>query len=149
MTFEFKKGTGREDVLLITRPDGSSQTLVCPKQGIIPHEMVHYAVESVLKRNGFLAKVIQGEVPAYIMSPSDEAESVERLVETMQADGWSGWASDPAAILDMYAVTCNARASKPLPIQERDVQEVRDFILTLTAKWSAVATGQSLKLPGL
>jgi len=148
MTFEFKKGTGREDVLLITRPDGSSQTLVCPKQGIIPHEMVHYAVESVLNRNGFLAKVVQGEVPGYTMSPSDEAESVERLVEAMQADGWSGWTTDPAAILDMYAVSCDARASKPLPLQVGEIAEIRDFILTLTAQWSEVAPGQSLKLPG-
>lgn len=148
MRFEFKKGRGREDILLITRPDGSSETVVCPKQGIIPHEMVHYAVESVLNLSGFLAKVIQGEVPGYTLAPSDEAESVERLVETMQADGWSGWASDPSAILDMYAVTCDARASKRLPIQERDIREVRDFILTLTAKWSAVEPGQSLQLPG-
>lgn len=71
MTVEFKKGSGREDHWLIARGDGSSEQLLCPKQGILPHQMAHYAVESVLNRSGFLAKVAQREVPGFAMSHSD------------------------------------------------------------------------------
>lgn len=30
----------------IARGDGAIERIDCPKQGIIPHDMVHYAVES-------------------------------------------------------------------------------------------------------
>ncbi|MEO7149930.1 MAG: hypothetical protein ABIY40_08380 [Rhodanobacteraceae bacterium] len=33
----------------------------CPKQRIIPHDMVHYAVETTLAKRGFLQRVRDGE----------------------------------------------------------------------------------------
>ncbi|WBO22686.1 hypothetical protein [Sphingomonas abietis] len=36
----FTKGAGRSDSLLITRADGGSERIECPKQRIIPRDMI-------------------------------------------------------------------------------------------------------------
>ena len=82
----FTRLAGKYDRLVVTRADGSSDSVDCPKQGMIPHDMVHYAVESVLAARGFLSNVADGAAVAFTDGASDEAEPVERLVETMQAD---------------------------------------------------------------
>ncbi|WP_225883427.1 hypothetical protein [Sphingomonas aliaeris] len=52
---QFTKRDGKYDALVIERDDGTTESIACPKQGIIPHDMVHYAVESVLHHSGFLS----------------------------------------------------------------------------------------------
>ncbi|KQN25107.1 hypothetical protein ASE86_02285 [Sphingomonas sp. Leaf33] len=84
MRLVFARGTGKAD-----RPD---ETIDCPRQRIIPHDMVHYAVESVLDARGFLGRVASGEAANFTMGPESESDGVERLVEVIQGDGWSGGA---------------------------------------------------------
>ena len=43
MTMIFTRRDGKYDLLEIIRADGGIERIDCPKQGIIPHDMVHFA----------------------------------------------------------------------------------------------------------
>jgi hypothetical protein len=144
MRLVFTKGPGKHDRMDVMRDDGVSESIECPKQGIIPHDMVHYAVESVLRKRGFVGRVLDGEAATFQMQAEAESDGVERLVEVFQADGWSGWNTAPADMLDLYQVTCKARECEPLDVGPDDIAAVRKRILELTQQWQAVAVGASL-----
>jgi hypothetical protein len=144
MRLVFTKGPGKHDRMDVMRDDGVSESIECPKQGIIPHDMVHYAVESVLRKRGFVGRVLDGEAATFQMQAEAESDGVERLVEVFQADGWWGWNTAPADMLDLYQVTCKARECEPLDVGPDDIAAVRKRILELTQQWQAVAVGASL-----
>lgn len=146
MQILFTKGAGKHDRMDVIRDDAPSQQIECPKQGIIPHDMVHFAVESVLHKRGFVTRVAAGEAADFRMDAEAESDGVERLVEVFQADGWAGWNSAPADMLDLYRVTCEARQCEALAVGVADVEAVRERILVLTAQWQATAVGQSMVL---
>lgn len=146
MDYVFVKGAGKFDRLNVIGSDGRTQTIDCPKQGIIPHDMVHYAVESTLNKRGFIRRVGDGEQAAFQMAPDSETESVERLVEVFQGDCWSGSTSAPADVIDLYRVACTTRDCVMLPIEPGDVEAVRGRIAELTVQWGQVAVGESLRL---
>ena len=146
MKLVFIKGSGKYDTLEVVRADGSSERVQCPKQGIIPHDMVHYAVEHTLRARGFLHRVSEGESATFRMAPEGESDSVERLVETLQGDAWSGGGSSGAEILDMYRVTCLARRCHPLALSPQDVAAAREAIQRLGQRWEAVPVQGALEL---
>lgn len=123
-----------------------SESIECPKQGIIPHDMVHYAVERSLQKRGFIGRLLEGEKASFRMQTQAESDAVERLVEVVQADGWSGWSSPAADMLDLYEVTCRARLCAPLQLGVAEVEVIRKRILELTEQWQAVPVGKSLVL---
>ena len=140
----FTKGSGKHDRMDVVRNGIAAESVECPKQGIIPHDMVHFAVESTLLKRGFVGRILDGEVGTFQMQSDAESDGVERLVEVFQADGWSGWNSAPADMLDLYQVTCKARVCEPLAIAAVDIEAVRHRILDLTAQWQAVPVGETL-----
>jgi hypothetical protein len=71
---------------------------------------------------------------------------VERLVEVIQADAWSGSNASPGDILDLYQVTCLARECPALPVAAEDIIAIRRNIQELDAQWQALAVGQSIDL---
>ena len=85
----FEKRDGKYDAMFVER-GGALEEIPCPKQPPIPHDMFHYAIERVLEMRGFIHRVAAGEGVGFRMTPEAESEAVERLVETMQADSWSG-----------------------------------------------------------
>lgn len=146
MHLVFTKGSAKVDRMDVVRDGVVAEGIDCPKQGIIPHDMVHYAVENTLQARGFVHRVADGEAATFRMQANDESDGVERLVEVFQADGWSGWTGAPADLIDLYRVTCTARACTPLPVGVDDMRAVRDRILALTDAWTAVPVGGSLTL---
>jgi hypothetical protein len=146
MQLIFTKGARKHDTMDVVRDGVVAERIECPKQGIIPHDMVHYAVESVLHKRGFVGRILDGEAGSLRMQAEAESDGVERLVEVFQADGWSGWNSAAADMLDLYQVTCNARRCTPLAVHAADFDAVRARILELTGLWQATAVGQSLTL---
>jgi hypothetical protein len=141
----FTKGRGKNDQMRVVR-GGVMETIDCPKQHIIPHDMVHYAVESALQKRGFLGRVRDGEPANFQMNPDSQSDGVERLVEVFQGDAWSGGNATPEDMLDLYRVTCTARQCPPLPITADDIDSVRDKIHELDAQWQALAIGGSMTL---
>ena len=145
MKITFTKGSGKMDRMVIHR-DGGTEAVDCPKQGIIPHDMVHFAVESTLLRRGFLSRVRDGEAAIFRMTPEAESDGVERLVEVIQGDAWSGGNGAAADLLDLYRVTCRARECPPLPVADDDIHAIRRCVDALDAQWQALPVGQSLDL---
>jgi hypothetical protein len=145
MQIRFTKGTGKYDAMRITRAN-SVETIACPKQGIIPHDMVHFAVESTLQKRGFLSRVREGEPARFQMGAEPESDGVERLVEVLQADAWSGGNASPVEVLDLYQVTCVARECPALPIAANDIAAIRRHIRALDLRWQSLAAGQSIDL---
>lgn len=145
MELRFTKGSGKTDTLDLCRADGSVARIDCPKQRIIPHDMVHFAVESVLTARGFLGRVRDGEDAAFMMAAAAESDGVERLVEAMQGEAWSG-TSDSAAVIDLYRVTCEARKCPMLAIDEAGIDAIREAISNLTVRWEAIPVGGVLVL---
>jgi len=145
MEFVFEKlKSGKYDRLRIYR-DGRTEEVACPKIGGIPHDMVHFAVENVLKRRGFMRRVADGERLAFRMTHDIESDQMERLVEVLQADRLSG--SPPAAeMIDMYRVTCEARGVEPYPVTVEDIAELRKEIARLEALWRGTEPGAALTL---
>lgn len=146
MELIFTKGRAKHDELIVLRPDGSKERIECPKQGIIPHDMVHYAVEAWVAERGFLTRVREGEAAAFTMQAEAISDAVERLVEVFQGDAWSGSGSSPEEMIDLYHVTCSARACPMLPVTAADIDAVRQRMAELTAQWSALPTGGELRL---
>lgn len=146
MELVFTKAPGKFDRMEIVRNDGTVERTDCPKQRIIPHDMVHYAVESTLARRGFLARVRAGERADVRMRGEAESDGVERLVEVIQGDAWSGGNSPASDTLALYRVTCEECACPQLEISERDIAAIRARFAELTAQWEKIAAGESLRL---
>lgn len=145
MKLLFTKRTGKHDNLLLTRDDDSTERIACPKQGMIPHDMVHFAVEKIIRERGFLSKIEAGEAARGRMAPEQAAEAIERLVEAMQAAQWSGGggASD---IIGLYETGCDARGHAALPVSVEQIQLIGQEIARLTQAWDEVALNGSLAL---
>jgi hypothetical protein len=146
MKLVFTKGSGKFDLMEVFRTGAPPERVDCPKQGIIPHDMVHYAVEHTLKTRGFLGRVKAGETAGFQMQAEGPSDSVERLVEVFQGDAWSGADSSASEIIALYRVTCDARDCQPLPLDEISIQAVRAAIAELTRRWLAIPVGGSLEL---
>jgi hypothetical protein len=144
MQLIFTKGNDKYDRMDIVRPGRDIESIPCPKQRIIPHDMVHYAVESTLQKRGFLGRVRDGEAANFQMQADTESDSVERLVEVIQGDAWSGGNSNPKDMLDLYHVTCSARKCPCLPITEADIESIRESVADLTNQWDTVSVGAAL-----
>jgi len=103
--------------------------------------MVHYAVEDTLRLRGFIGRVAEGEAASFRMAAEAESDGVERLVEVMQGDGWSGGTTPAAEMIDLYRVTCEARGCPMLPVDEAGIEAVRERIAELTEAWTAAPVG--------
>ena len=155
----------REDRLDLERTDGSSAFTRFPHKGPIPHDFVHYAVESELGFDrGFWGLVEAGrhpdeiqemakaaghasakraEVPAADFVP---AIQVERIVEAFEADHWSGGTGDPAGIITMAGAGCEQSFVAAPPIDEVAVARIRSCIADFSARWAALAPGETIIL---
>lgn len=146
MELVFTKGSGKYDTLVMRRPGLPDAEIACPKQRIIPHDMVHFAVESVLGARGFLGRVAAGEAADLRMASAAESDGVERLVEVFQGDGWSGGTTPAAEMIALYRTTCDARNCPMLAVDEADVAAIRARIEELETLWSEVPVDGTLTL---
>jgi hypothetical protein len=119
---EKRSPTDKYDVLRFVRNNGSCSDVLMPRQGILPHDLVHYVVESALPlRHGFLSLLARGAEAQFLMAEvhdknnphvAVEAVQAEAIVEGLQAQLWSG-AFDEQAFLDGAAAACTARSQPP------------------------------------
>lgn len=140
----FEKRNGKYDAMLVLK-DGAWVETPCPKQAPIPHDMFHHAVETTMGLRGFLQRRAGGEGEGFRMAPEAVSETLERLVETMQADSWSG-RPDPTEVIDLFHTTCAARGDAPLPVTPDDIVAIRRAIDDLAVRWAAVPVGGRLVL---
>src|SRR5882672_12938055 len=98
----FTKLAGKYDKLLI-QGKGRELAIDCPKQRIIPHDLIHYAIEKVMNLRGFVRLISEGRPEAELHNADYDALLGEALVETLQAEIWSGTPPDDEAFLQMLA----------------------------------------------
>ena len=134
----FEKRAGKYDAMFVER-GGKLLEIACPKQPPIPHDMFHYAVERVLEMRGFIHRAAAGEGVGFRMTREAESEAVERLVEAMQADSWSGRPS-PAEVIELFLTTCAARDTQPIAVSDEAIIAIRAEIDRLAAEWNALPT---------
>jgi hypothetical protein len=150
MQLTFTKLSEKYDALAIRRADGSRENIMCPKQGIIPHDMVHYAVEKIMTARGFLGRVASGEALSFRMAIQADAECVERIVEVMQADAWTllhGGPGTPAQeLIASYEIACAAREHAVAPLTVEDIAAIRQEFEQLSCAWTAVPLNGTLTL---
>jgi hypothetical protein len=147
MRLTFTKGSGKFDRLDIVTDAGPQPVIDCPKQRIIPHDMVHFAVESEVATLGFLGGIAAGGDSGFTAGADNpHHRAVERLVETVQAEAWSGGRVPDEAFIALYRVTCEARGDMPLALDGTTISAIRARIADLTARWAAVPVGGTLVL---
>jgi hypothetical protein len=151
MKLVFTKSGGsnpaKYDRLDITTAAGQQPPIDCPKQGIIPHDMVHFAVESEVASLGFLGLAAAGGGTGFTAGNDDaHARSIERLVETVQAEAWGGTPVGDAAFISLYNITCEARGDTPLALDSAAIARIRARLADLTARWQAVKPGGTMEL---
>jgi hypothetical protein len=130
----FEKRHGKYDAMLVER-GGKVAEIECPKQRPIPHDMFHYAVERTLQKRGFFHRAAAGEGVGFRMDAEPTSDAVERLVETMQADSWSGRPA-PGEVIDLFATTCAACGAQAFPLTEDDIIQIRAEIDRLAVLWN-------------
>lgn len=141
----FTKGGGKHDQLRIERGTGAPETIACPKQGIIPHDMIHYAVESTLARRGFLSLVADGNSASFATSGGAVGDATERLVETFQAELWGGRVS-ASDLIATYEQACAASGHAIMPVGNAEIEAVRGRLDELGAEWENLPVGGTLSL---
>jgi hypothetical protein len=147
--------TDKLDRLRCIRRDGSETFTAMPRQGILPHDLVHYVVESGLVwAHGFLGMIAAGADIGWTMQQThdpanavlaDQAIHAEAVVESLQAQLWSG-AFDEALFLDGVRSACEVRG-RGLPVLPDGIgQTLFEQALALNARWQQVPFHGMLEL---
>jgi hypothetical protein len=155
---EKRSKTDKYDVLRFVRNNGTCTDAVMPRQGILPHDLVHYVVESALPlRHGFLSQLARGADAQFVMEAVHdaanmevEAEAVqaEAIVEGLQAQLWSG-TFDEEAFLAGAASACTARDKPPFDFAALNLDlktALYDRALALNERWNATPHYSTLTL---
>lgn len=112
---------GKTDKLVrlrYVREDGSFTACSMPRQGILPHDLIHYVVESELQfKDGFTGLIAQGAEAVLATQllhglaekmAGTEAMQVEAIVEALQTQLWAGQFS-PEDFAEGVRTACLAR----------------------------------------
>ena len=137
MQLTFTKGTGTSDYLHIERSTLPLETIECPKQGIIPHDMIHFAVESTVPYEGFLSLLLKCKPASFSMDGNEVASAIERLVETIQAEMWGGRVA-ATDLISMYEHGCRASGHAVAPVSPAQIEIIRASIDELSAAWVSI-----------
>lgn len=144
------------DQLRCVRRDGSVSSTMMPRQGVLPHDLIHYVVETVLDyRHGFLGMVGAGAEISFAMEQShavvpaglaDQASHAESLVESLQAQLWSG--SFDQAMFDAGLESACAMRGCAVPVlpQSGGGAALYEAVLALSQRWQALPFYATLEL---
>jgi hypothetical protein len=146
----------KADRLRFVRADGTQTQAEMPRQGTLPHDLVHYVVESALPLpHGFLGQVAAGADAGFVMqavhdrtNPQVDVEAVqaEAIVEALQTQLWAG-TFDAGAFHDGVASASAARGKAAFDFAGIDPQvALYDAALALLERWHAVPFHGSLVL---
>lgn len=138
------------------RRDGTETSTVMPRQGILPHDLIHYVVESELHyKNSFLGMIAKGLDIGFTMglvhdpknlALEDQAAHAEAIVERLQAQIWNG-SFDGEMFHFGLEGACSSRG-RPVPDLSGIDVEVRLYggVMALSRKWLQVSYHGSLEL---
>lgn len=148
--------TDKYDSLRFLRGDGSETRTSMPRQGTLPHDLVHYVVESALPlQHGFLSLVAAGTDASFVMQAmhepgsqrvETEAVQAEAVVEALQAQLWSG-CFDKDAFLEGVDSASAARGKPAFDFSGIDPRALLyDRALALLERWNEVPFHEAMEL---
>lgn len=153
-----KKSAASEkyDRLEFVRHDGTSSSIDMPRQGVLPHDLVHYVVEIGFGfTRAFLSLVARGADARYVMEmthdPANaefdrEAIVAEAIVEALQTQLWNG-AFDFEAFEYGVRTACDARnVAPPAHLDRVAAGSVYEAAVNLHAQWAKVPPQGALEL---
>jgi hypothetical protein len=146
----------RNDRLRFVRTDGTETQAAMPRQGTLPHDLVHFVVESALPlKHGFLSQIAAGAEAGFVMKAvhdaanpavDTEAIQIEALVEALQTQLWSG-GFDAGAFAEGMRSPCAARGRPAFDLAGIDPQAAfYDRALALLERWNLVPNHQAMEL---
>ena len=136
------------DLLRCVREDGSETAVPMPRQGTLPHDLVHAVVESALGfSDGFIGLVAKGADIAFLsrsfhehIDPARHAQGAqaESAVESLQSQLWSGQ-FDEEAFRYGLETACAMRGVPAPDLAGCDLRGAMfDRVRALDAEWQAV-----------
>ena len=155
MLVRYTKKFGKYDEFVCVRNDGSVHSVMMPKIGSLPHDIVHFVVEKELRmENGFYAHVEKGLIEGYFLKTetaenpeqsSIDAKHAESLVECFQAEFNSGNQS-PQYFQEILNVTCSARNIPDFKISAEQIGRIRVSLNEMNEIWNKIKIGETLEL---
>jgi hypothetical protein len=147
----------KADRLRYLRADGTSCESTLPRQGILPHDLIHWVVETRLGLDhGFLGLVARGADATFAMGRTHdprnrdierEAVQAEALVEALQTQLWNGH-FDRDAFLCGVEMAVHARGFEPPDLGDRPLEHLLYIAaLDLHHRWSQLPVHGSIELP--
>lgn len=155
MHIYFIKQEGKFDWMEFIRSDRTITRCPMPKQGILPHDLVHYVVEHTLNMShGFYGIIATGvgfpksappwDADEFEIDDLTEALQAESLVECFQAEMWNGF-QPSENFLEILDITCHQRhVSRPAQATDANLHIVRLRLQHFTKTWDALPVGQAL-----
>jgi hypothetical protein len=159
MDIAITKGQGA-DTIAVHRRDGSSATARVPQKGPVPHDAVHFFAERELGLGmGFWGMVALGHDPddlaelakaaghasaSRAQSPDPDIVELiqsERIVESFEADLWSGSASDVATLAEMVRCGCETSLVAMPDFVTQAVLRVQQSLADFARTWIAAPVG--------
>ncbi|HZU51060.1 MAG TPA: hypothetical protein VE968_04210 [Sphingomicrobium sp.] len=163
MKILLEKGIGA-DVVEIRRNDGTVLSTSVPHKGPVPHDAVHFFVESELAmRAGFWGLVAGGRHPDAIGELAKQAGhasatrarspdtvivpaiQAERIVECFEADLWGG-GCDPQTFNEMLEAGCAQSLVEPIDLATEVIASVRNELQHFKSTWEQMAIGAQCAL---
>jgi len=143
------------DRLEFVRADGSTATVMQPRQRILPHDLLHFLVETRMGiAAGFIGLVESGLDPAFAAQLthderqrmcSEEAVQAEALVESLQAQLWAG-RLDVEMFAYGAALAAERREVAPPSVTGELAERLFREAELLGERWSALAAGEQMEL---
>lgn len=144
------------DTLRCVRRDASETSTSMPRQGVLPHDLIHYVVESALDyRHGFLGMVAAGAEISFAMEQShgalpaglaDQASHAESLVESLQAQLWSGCFDQAMFDAGLESACAMRGCAVPALPQAGGGAVLYEAVLALSQRWQALPSYATLEL---
>lgn len=143
------------DTLACVRPDGSATSAVLRRQGVLPHEAIHFVIEDRLGwHDALFGHIARGESIEQVTnrlhgrnaqwSKMTQALQSESLVECFETEQWGG-ASDPATFAQKLVAACRRRGVAPPDITAEELARVRVALREFGAAWRPLAAGAALE----
>jgi hypothetical protein len=145
------KASARMDRLEYIRRDGTRVEIDLPRQGILPHDLVHCVVESrCLLRGGFMSIVARGASPDFTASkaivPDRELRIAESAVEAMQTQ-LAQRRFDHAAFAYGLVMACDSRQVAQVTVPDETLALAAfEAAMSLEEQWRSLPPMQHLEL---
>ncbi len=142
------------DSISCVRLDGTSTSGQLARRGVLPHEAIHFVVETTMGwRDAFFGRVAAGDTlenagrtlhdPRIDWAKHVQGLQCEALVACLEAEQWGG-PSDPATFALKLITDCRRAGVTPPDIDADEVARVRTALREFGAAWRPLLPGQSL-----